>query len=44
MNETRKRNPAWTRDELILALDFYVKYSQKSLKKLRAKLLNLAIF
>ena len=29
MNETRKRNPAWTRDELILALDFYVRYSPK---------------
>jgi len=29
MNETRKRNPAWTRDELILALDFYMRYSPK---------------
>ena len=44
MNETRKRNPAWTRDELILALDFYVRYSPKIPEKLRAKLLNLAIF
>jgi len=27
MSETTKRNPAWTRDELILALDFYMRYS-----------------
>ena len=27
MIEDQKRNPAWTRDELILALDFYLKYT-----------------
>lgn len=25
--DVRKRNPAWTRDELILALDFYLRYT-----------------
>ena len=40
--EVAKRNPAWTRDELILALDFYFKYTPSIPDKQSEKIAELS--
>lgn len=44
MIKQTKRNPSWTRDELILALDFYLKYTPSIPSKQSAEIAELSGF